>query len=145
MAVGGPTNDADLAQTLLELAQKPHMCELIPGLNQFRRPLDVKFDAAVGGQRKSDVGGRLSAMNATRLGRLHLPKRENHKLSSLSSAGLDVPTTASGAHSPTKPTSPTSPVQSAKQQHYNSDPGYGENLPGDEDDENDGDDDNKDD
>lgn len=137
MAVGGPTNDADLSQTLLELAQKPHMCDLIPGLNQFRRPLDVNFNAAAGGKRNSDLKGRGSAMDAKRLKRLHLPKRKGYYSSSLSPAGSNVSSTASDAHSPTKP---TSPIQPEKQHLRVSDPEYGENLPNDGEDDDDNDD-----
>jgi hypothetical protein len=113
------------------------MCELIPGLNQFRRPLDVNFNAAAGGKRNSDLKGMGSAMDAKKIRRLHLPKRKGYDSSSLSPAGSNVSSTASDAHSPTKP---TSPIQPEKQHLRVSDPDYGENHPNDGEDDDDNDD-----
>ncbi|KAJ9114836.1 hypothetical protein QFC20_001207 [Naganishia adeliensis] len=137
MEDGDPTKVADLARTLAKLAQDdPYMCKLIPGLRPLTQPFNANVNAARRGQMNPKFDGRRWEMDAKRPGRLHLPEGSSNDPSAMSSAGSNVSSTASDAHSPAKP---TPPIQLDKQQHDSSDSEYGENLPEDDDDDKDDD------
>lgn len=139
MKDGDPTSDADFAQTLWELAQKPYLCALIPGLRNLRQPLDHNADPTESGKGNSKREARRSAMYANESRNLHPGKRgRGHHSSSISPKNSQVSSTASDAHSATEPASATPP---AKQQHVVPDPEYGEDLPEGDDDKVDDDDD----
>lgn len=144
MQTTSPADNAILAGKLAELAENPHLCDLIPGLRALKQTKDTSGHADNRRYDSKVEKGWHPTTTFKSLGRAHWPRKRGnsqnrgHGLSPASTAESEAPSNSTGSVvSPIKATPPTHPTQQLQDPTNH---GKGENVRRIDDDEDDRDD-----